>query len=185
MNKTSSRGKCCHSLVCVKQDLKPGWVDHQFPSHHPLRLERGPAAHTVYEIRDIQSMRSGRRVRYLHPQAWKNHQKKNKQTKKKTDALLLCPGFLFTDLNLPISCWEINYSNSYSNIPQMNQKWSTLLHHKIKTTWKDCVQELKKALGLSATSKHHQPHCTTMPPRISVVKKKKTHWNVKGENQNW
>ena len=132
----------------------------------------------------IQSMRSGRRVRYLHPQAWKNHQKK-KTKKNKTDALLLCPGFLFTDLNLPISCWEINYSNSYSNIPQMNQKWSTLLHHKIKTTWKDCVQELKKALGLSATSKHHQPHCTTMPPRISVVKKKKTHWNVKGENQNW
>ena len=177
MNKTSSRGKCCHSLVCVKQDLKPGWVDHQFPSHHPLRLERGPAAHTVYEIREESTLS-------ISP-SMEESPKKKKKKPNKTDALLLCPGFLFTDLNLPISCWEINYSNSYSNIPQMNQKWSTLLHHKIKTTWKDCVQELKKASGLSATSKHHQPHCTTMPPRISVVKKKKTHWNVKGENQNW
>ena len=76
MNKTSSRGKCCHSLVCVKQHLKPGWADHQFPSHHPLRLERGPAAH--------KSMRSGRRVRYLHPQEWRNH------LKKKNNKLMLC-----------------------------------------------------------------------------------------------
>lgn len=137
MNKTSSRGKCCHSLVCVKQDLKPGWADHQFPSHHPLRLERGPAAH--------KSMRSGRRVRYLHPQEWRNHLKKKK--KQQTDALLLCPVFLFTDLNLQISCWEINYSNSYSNIPQMNQKWSTLLHHKIKTTWRDVCKSWRRPRG--------------------------------------
>ena len=116
MNKTSSRGKCCHSLVCVKQDLKPGWVDHQFPSHHPLRLERGPAAHTVYEIREKSTLSTS-------PSMEESPKKKKTKTKKtKTDALLLCPGFLFTDLNLPISCWEINYSNSYSNIPQMNQK---------------------------------------------------------------
>ena len=111
INKTSSRGKCCHTLVCVKWDLKPGWADHQFPSHHPLWLERGPAAHTLYEIR-------GKSKLSTSPSMEESPGKK----KQKTDALLLCPRFLFTDLNLQISCWEINYSNSYSNIPQMNQE---------------------------------------------------------------
>lgn len=111
MNKTRSRGKCCHSLVCVKQDLKPGWADHQFPSHHPLRLERGPAAHTVYEIREESTLSTSPRM--------------EESPKKKTNKLMLCcfvQCSFFTDLNLQISCWEINYSNSYSNIPQMNQK---------------------------------------------------------------
>ena len=136
MNKTSSRGKCCHSLVCVKQDLKPGWADHQFPSHHPLRLERGPAAHTVYEIREESMLSTSPRM-----------EESPKKKKQQTDALLLCPVFLFTDLNLQISCWEINYSNSYSNIPQMNQKWSTLLHHKIKTTWRDVCKSWRRPRG--------------------------------------
>ena len=83
MNKTSSRGKCCHSLVCVKQDLKPGWVDHQFPSHHPLRLERGPAAHTVYEIREESTLSTSPSME----ESPKKKKKKNKQTKKK---LMLC-----------------------------------------------------------------------------------------------
>lgn len=110
INKTSSRGKCCHSLVCVKQDLKPGWADHQFPSHHPLWLERGPAAHTVYEMREESTLSTSPSM------------EESPLKKKKTDALLLCPGFLFTDLKLQISCWEINCSNSDSNIPQMNQE---------------------------------------------------------------
>lgn len=32
------------------------------------------------------------------------------------------PGLPFTDLNLQIPSWETNYSDGYSNIPQMNQK---------------------------------------------------------------
>ena len=76
MNKTSSRGKCCHSLVCVKQDLKPGWADHQFPSHHPLRLERGPAAHTVYEIREESMLSTSPRM--------------EESPKKKNNKLMLC-----------------------------------------------------------------------------------------------
>lgn len=38
-------------------------------------------------------------------------------------AKLLVPGFTFLiDLNLQISSWEINYSDGYSNMPQMSQE---------------------------------------------------------------
>lgn len=136
INKTSSRGKCCHTLVCVKQDLKPGWADHQFPSHHPLRLERRPAAHTLYEIRENSKLSTS-------PSMEESPGKKNKK-------LMLCcfvQGSFLLTWTFRFLAGRLITVTATATYHKWIKKWSTLLHHKIKTTWKDVCKSWRRPRG--------------------------------------